>query len=67
MLAATGEGDLVLDPFCGSGTTEVAARELGCYFVGAEAEREHAELAGRRIGAAVRGEVLRGIPSAKDA
>jgi site-specific DNA-methyltransferase (adenine-specific) len=66
VLAATGEGDLVLDPFCGSGTTGVAAKELGRFFVGAEAEREHAELAGRRIGAAVRGEVLRGIPSAKD-
>jgi site-specific DNA-methyltransferase (adenine-specific) len=59
VLASTGEGDLVFDPFCGSGTTGVAAKELGRFFVGAETERGFAELAGRRIGAAVRGEALR--------
>ncbi len=48
MLASTGEGDLVFDPFCGSGTTGVAAKELG-----------FTELVGRSIGAAVRGEALR--------
>jgi site-specific DNA-methyltransferase (adenine-specific) len=64
VLACTGEGDLVFDPFCGSGTTGVASKELGRYFVGAEKEREYAELAGRRIGAAVRGRVLRGLPGA---
>jgi DNA modification methylase len=37
------------------------AKELGRFFVGAEKEGEYAELAGRRIGAAVRGEVLREI------
>jgi hypothetical protein len=31
-------------------------------FVGAEQEEEHAQLAGRRIGAAERGGVLREIP-----
>ncbi len=61
MVASTREGDLVFDPFCGSGTTGVAAKELGRFFVGAEKEEEYAELAGRRIGAAVRGEVLREI------
>jgi site-specific DNA-methyltransferase (adenine-specific) len=59
VLASTGEGDLVFDPFCGSGTTGVAAKELERFFVGAEMEREYAELAARRIGAATRGEVLR--------
>jgi site-specific DNA-methyltransferase (adenine-specific) len=62
VLASTTEGDLVFDPFCGSGTTGVAAKELDRYFVGAETEREFAELAGRRIGAAARGEVLRELP-----
>jgi site-specific DNA-methyltransferase (adenine-specific) len=57
-VASTAEGDLVFDPFCGSGTTGVAAKELGRYFVGAEAERDYAELAGRRIGAAERGITL---------
>jgi site-specific DNA-methyltransferase (adenine-specific) len=33
----------------------VAAKELGRFFVGAEVEREYAELGARRIGAAERG------------
>jgi site-specific DNA-methyltransferase (adenine-specific) len=57
LVASTGEGDLVFDPFCGSGTTAVAAKELGCFFVGAELEEGFAELAARRIRAAVRGSV----------
>ena len=68
ILASSREGDLIFDPFCGSGTSGVAAKELARFFVGAEMEQEFAELAGRRIGAAVRGEVLREIlyPSAED-
>src|SRR5215210_2964660 len=62
ILASSREGDLVCDPFCGSGTTGVASKELGRFFVGVEREEEYAELAGRRIGAAVRGEVLRELP-----
>jgi site-specific DNA-methyltransferase (adenine-specific) len=61
LLASTQEGDLVFDPFCGSGTTAVAAKELGRFFVGAELEGEFCELTGRRIRAAVRGRVLREI------
>ena len=61
LLACTREGDLVFDPFCGSGTTAVAAKELGRSFVGAELEEEYVRLAGRRIAAAERGGVLRGI------
>ena len=58
LLASTREGDLVFDPFCGSGTTGVAAKELGRFFVGAEMERGYCELAARRIGATQRGVVL---------
>jgi len=61
LVASTHEGDLVFDPFCGSGTTGVAAKELGRFFVGAEMEEEYCELAGRRIGAAVRGSLWREI------
>ena len=61
LLASTREGDLVFDPFTGSETTAVAAKELERFFVGAEMEEEFAELAARRIGAAVRGSVLREI------
>jgi site-specific DNA-methyltransferase (adenine-specific) len=63
VLASSAEGELVFDPFCGSGTTGVAAKELGRFFAGAEAERSFAELAGRRIGAAKRGTVLEKIRS----
>jgi site-specific DNA-methyltransferase (adenine-specific) len=61
LLASTNEGDLVFDPFCGSGTTGVAAKELDRFFVGAELEAEYADLAARRMRAAVRGSVLHGI------
>jgi site-specific DNA-methyltransferase (adenine-specific) len=61
ILASTREGDLLFDPFCGSGTSGVASKELGRFFVGAEKEEEYAQLAARRIGAAVRGQVLREI------
>ena len=62
LVACTREGDLVFDPFTGSGTTAVAAKELNRSFVGGELERGYAELAARRIAAAERGSVLREIP-----
>jgi site-specific DNA-methyltransferase (adenine-specific) len=55
VLSSTRGGELTFDPFCGSGTTGAAAKELDRFFVGAEKEWEYAELAGRRIGAAERG------------
>jgi site-specific DNA-methyltransferase (adenine-specific) len=61
LLASTGEGDLVFDPFSGSGTTGVAAKELNRAFVGAELEEEFAGLAARRVAATGRGSLLREI------
>jgi site-specific DNA-methyltransferase (adenine-specific) len=61
LVASTREGDLVFDPFCGSGTTGVAAKELNRFFVGAELEEEFCKLAARRIRATVRGGVLHEI------
>ena len=55
LLASTEEGDLVFDPFSGSGTTAVAAKELGRFFVGAELDEGLAELAARRLAATERG------------
>jgi site-specific DNA-methyltransferase (adenine-specific) len=55
VLTSTRAGELIFDPFCGSGTTGAAAKELDRFFVGAETKREYAEMAGRRIGAAERG------------
>lgn len=46
-------GSLVLDPFTGSGTTGVAAIELGLGFVGLEIDERYLELASQRISAAL--------------
>jgi len=46
------EGDLVLDPFCGSGTSGVAAISLGRRYVGIDLNEEYSQLAKRRIEAA---------------
>jgi len=43
------EGDIVLDPFNGSGTTCKAARELGRRFIGIDVNEEYCELARNRI------------------
>lgn len=48
----SGEGDLVLDPFMGSGTTGEAALSLGRRFAGFEADRGYFELARGRLAAA---------------
>ncbi len=49
ILASSRPGDLVLDPFLGSGTTAVAARKLGRRFVGIEIDAEHCLAALRRL------------------
>jgi site-specific DNA-methyltransferase (adenine-specific) len=47
----TRAGDLVCDPFVGSGTTAVAALSEGRRFIGAEAMPEHHTIATRRLAA----------------
>ncbi|WP_375458799.1 site-specific DNA-methyltransferase [uncultured Enterovirga sp.] len=49
LLAASNPGDVVLDPFFGTGTTGAVARKLGRHFVGIEREPAYAEVARRRI------------------
>lgn len=44
-------GDLILDPFLGSGTTAVAAYELGRRFIGIEKEFKYIGMARRRLDA----------------
>jgi len=45
----TQPGGLVLDPFCGSGTTGIAAKRQGFHFVGIEREWQYVEVARARI------------------
>ena len=49
LIATCPQGGCVLDPFCGSGTSGVAAVELGCDFVGIEINPRYAELAKRSL------------------
>jgi site-specific DNA-methyltransferase (adenine-specific) len=49
ILASSNEGDIVLDPFLGSGTTSVVAKKLGRNFVGIERELEYCLLAEKRL------------------
>ncbi len=51
LLATTNVGDVVLDPFFGTGTTGAAARRLGRRFVGIEREERYVEIARERIDA----------------
>ncbi|MDR6966048.1 site-specific DNA-methyltransferase (adenine-specific) [Flavobacterium arsenatis] len=46
---ATDEGDLVLDPFCGSGTTCVSAKSLKRNFIGIDVSADAVELANSRL------------------
>ena len=48
------EGDTILDPFMGSGTTGVACARLGRRFIGCEIEPRYFDIACRRIEEAYR-------------
>ena len=51
MLSASRPDDLVLDPFCGSGTTGAVAKRLGRRFIGLERDKTYAAAAEKRIAA----------------
>ena len=50
---------LVLDPFAGSGTTGIAACELGCEYIGFEIDTKRASDANLRLAEAMRQLALR--------
>lgn len=55
ILTASNEGDLVFDPFMGSGTTAAACKELNRNFIGCEIESKYCEIAEKRLRKTIRG------------
>jgi len=53
LLSASRVGDVVLDPFFGTGTTGAAAKRLGRRFIGIERDETYAKLAEKRIKAVI--------------
>ena len=53
LMSSTKPGDVVLDPFFGTGTTGAVAKRLGRHFVGIEREQDYIDAATARIDAIV--------------
>ena len=53
LLACTKPGDIVLDPFFGTGTTGAVAKRLGRHWIGIEREATYVDVAQERIAAAL--------------
>lgn len=47
--ASTNPGDLVLDPFCGTSTTGVAAKLLGRKYIGIDIEEKYIQISAKRL------------------
>lgn len=45
----TQENDVILDPFIGSGTTAVAAKSLGRFYIGIDIKKEFCDIARKRL------------------
>lgn len=61
ILASSNEGDVVFDPFLGSGTTAVAAKKLGRHFIGIEKEKEYVAFALKRLADAENNMTIQGF------
>jgi site-specific DNA-methyltransferase (adenine-specific) len=49
ILLATDEGDIVLDPFSGTGTTAIAAKRLGRNYIGFELDKNYLEISEQKL------------------
>jgi len=49
ILSWSNPGDVVLDPFCGSGTTCKMAKLLGRHYIGIDISEEYCDLARQRV------------------
>ncbi len=61
ILASSNEGDMVFDPFLGSGTTAVTAKKLKRRFLGIEREKEYVALALKRLDMADENSTIQGF------
>ncbi len=61
ILAATKKGDVVLDPFLGSGTTSVVAKKLGRKYVGIEIDEKFASISEKRLALAENDSSIQGF------
>lgn len=60
ILASSNEGDLVFDPFLGSGTASVVARKLNRHYVGVERDLTYSCLAEKRLAIAASDKSIQG-------
>ena len=60
ILASSDTGDMVFDPFLGSGTTAVVAKKLGRRFLGIEAARDYCLLSQKRLNMAAQNNRIQG-------
>jgi len=49
ILMATDEGDIVLDPFSGTGTTAISAKRLGRRYIGFELDKKYVEISQKKL------------------
>ena len=67
ILASSNRGDVILDPFLGSGTTAAVAKRLGRCFIGIEREQAYAEAARTRLAAVDAAQIARRRDRARQA
>ncbi len=60
ILASSNEGDMVFDPFLGSGTASVVAKKLGRHYCGIEQNQEYALMAEKRLAMAEEDKSIQG-------
>lgn len=60
ILASSKSGDLIFDPFNGSGTTTVVAKKLGRHYLGVEVDQKYCCLAAKRLQLATKNSAIQG-------
>jgi site-specific DNA-methyltransferase (adenine-specific) len=63
ILASSQPGQVILDPFLGSGTTAIVAKKLGRRFIGIELDQDYCCLAAKRLALAEKNQDIQGYSS----